>query len=94
MDDCTRNVRMLRASRGKVKSGTDVASGILPDVEGGFQPPGLGTRKARRVAISQAVTGAGCYPPRWKRGSTAGREARRYDGSASSLLVLQGWQPG
>ncbi len=56
-----------------------VASGILPDVEGGILPRG---KNAKIISHRQnPFTSLACArfpPPGWKPGSTAGREARRH----------------
>ena len=53
-----------------------MASGILPDVEGGILPSGKG---GRNIKCRQNYQPANWFcPPGWKPGSTAGRDARRY----------------
>jgi hypothetical protein len=56
----------------------EVASGILPDVEGGILPPG--NRGAEITAGSFRAPGRliSLFPPGRMPGATAGRDARRY----------------
>jgi hypothetical protein len=57
---------------------TTVASGILPDVEGGILPPGKTVAMFGAWKFSNIQLGVRFFPPGWKPGSTAGRDACRY----------------
>jgi hypothetical protein len=50
-----------------------VASGILPDVEGGFQPPGISVRSDGTPVITKARSRRAVSPAGLKPDSTAGK---------------------
>ena len=62
-----------------------VASGILPDVEGGILPPGKNARTAVMLEISSASAMRKLVPPGWKHRLYGRQDARRYNtvGAAS-----------
>jgi hypothetical protein len=56
-----------------------VASGILPDVEGGSVPPGKAHEIREAQRSSNAPSNSMPNPPGWKPGSTAAKDGCRYD---------------
>ena len=64
--------RTILAALPAVRS-SSVASGILPDVEGGILPPGFFTELTDAFEFPMPVAMAVFFPPGWKPGSTAGK---------------------
>jgi hypothetical protein len=56
-----------------------VASGILPDVEGGILPPGKTVTLFGAWKFPGVQLGVRLFSPGRMPGSTAGRDARRYE---------------
>ena len=69
---------------------TSVAAAILAAVEGGILPPGINTRMSSDPRnFQRAWFCVRSFPPGWKPGSTAGKDARRY---AKQLHGGEGWR--
>jgi L-aspartate oxidase len=70
------------------RAANKVAAGILPAIEGGFQPPG---KSATNLETSQntlnAASAVASIPPGWKPGSTAGR-------MPATTFTIPLWQSG